>query len=264
MSKPTDYSVKDDIARIIINQPEQRNPLSHDVMLELSNHIDDIRQRENIRAVVIEGEGDAFSAGGDIGWMTEGIQSNIPPHQQAADVQTHSHRPIAELYKLTVPTIAKIDGPAVGAGAALAIACDLQIMSEGSVIGFVFRNVGLAVDSGTSYLLPRIVGTNIAKELIMTGEILDAERAMALGVVNRTVPNEKFESQASAFVDEVASGPTVALSASGRLIDEAFEKSFESALRDEATVQAVALSTDDHEEGVRAFEEGREPVFKGE
>lgn len=263
MSEPATLTVDEGIARITLDRPEQRNPLSEGMTTAIRDHLETVRQRSDVRVVVFEGAGTAFCAGGDIDWMTDTIENDVPLHRRSTELQSTTHRTIADVYTLPVPTIAAIDGPAVGAGAALAIACDLQIMSERSVMGFVFRNVGLAVDSGTSYLLARVVGTNTAKELVMTGEIFGAERAASLGLVNRVVPDEEFDARKTTFVDEVASGPTVAITESFRLIDEAFEKSFEQALQDEATAQGVVFGTDDHREGVDAFTAGREPEFEG-
>lgn len=264
MGEPATLSVDAGIARVTLDRPDQRNALSEEMTAAIRDHLESVRRRDDVRAVVFEGAGGAFSAGGDIDWMTEAIEEDVPLHRRTADLQTTTHRMMADVYSLQVPTIATIDGPAVGAGAAMAIACDLQIMSEDSVMGFVFRNVGLALDSGTSYLLPRLVGTNTAKELVMTGEIVDAERAAELGLVNRVVSEDEFEERAAAFVEEIASGPTVAIATSARLIDEAFEKSFDQALRDEATAQGVVFGTDDHVEGVEAFADRREPEFEGE
>lgn len=264
MADAATLDVEDGIARITLDRPEQRNALSEDMTAAIRAHVATVRRREDVRVVVVSGAGGAFSAGGDIDWMETVLESETPLHDRSRDLQATTHRTMADVYNLPVPTVAAIDGPAVGAGAALALACDLQVMSDRSVMGFVFRNVGLAVDSGTSYLLPRVVGTNTAKELVMTGEMLDADAAADLGLVNRVVPEDDFETAAAAFVDEVASGPTVALATSARLVDEAFEKSFEQALRDEATAQGVVFDTSDHVEGVEAFADRREPRFEGQ
>jgi enoyl-CoA hydratase/carnithine racemase len=160
-------------------------------------------------------------------------------------------------------TVAKIDGPAVGAGAALSLACDIQVASERSVVGFVFRNVGLAIDNGASHFLPRVVGENVAKELAATGELVDAERAEELGLLNHVYPVESFEDEADALVKEIATGPTVALRHTKRLIDRGADADLADALADEAIAQAAVMETDDHREGVEAFLEKRDPEFEG-
>ncbi len=162
-----------------------------------------------------------------------------------------------------LPTIAKIDGPAVGAGANLAIACDIQVGSDRAKLGFVFRNVGLSVDSGTSYFLPRLVGENVAKELVYTGEILDAERANELGLLNHVYPGNEFDDRVRELAEQIATGPTVALRQTKHLLGSGLEKSLDAALHDEAVAQGLVFESDDHREGVEAFFEGREPEFEG-
>ena len=132
------------------------------------------------------------------------------------------------------------------------------------MFGFVFRQVGLSVDAGTSYLLPRLVGENVAKELVFTGEIFDAERAADLGLVNHVYPDDEFDERADEFVGEIADGPTVALGQAKKLLGTGPEKSLRQALRDEANAQGLVFGSRDHEEGVEAFLEGREPSFEGE
>lgn len=263
MGEPATLAVDDEVARITLDQPAQRNALSEAMTTTIREHLESLRQREGVRAVVFEGAGTAFSAGGDVDWMTDAIENEVPLHRRVTELNSTTHRLMADVYTLPIPTVAAIDGPAVGAGATLAMACDLQVMSDRSVMGFVFRNVGLAVDSGASYLLPRVVGTNTAKELIMTGEILDSERAASLGLVNRVFPAEEFDTRTAAFVDEIASGPTIALATSARLVDQAFDTSFEQALRDEAIAQGVVFGSSDHREGVEAFTANRDPEFEG-
>lgn len=123
--------------------------------------------------------------------------------------------------------------------------------------------MGLCLDSSISYTLPRLVGTNVAKELVYTGEILDAEEALELGILNHVYPDDAFEEEVIALTENIASGPTVALRHAGRLLDEGPTKSFESAVTDEWTAQAIVFETDDHEEGVRAFLDDREPGLEG-
>ena len=159
--------------------------------------------------------------------------------------------------------MAETDGPAVGAGANLAVACDVQVASASSVFGFVFRPVGLSVDAGTSYLHPRLVGENVAKELVFTGEVFDAELAADLGLVNHVYPDDEFDERADEFVGEIAAGPTVALGQAKKLLGSGLEKSLRQALRDEANAQGLVFGSADHEGGVEAFLEGREPSFEG-
>lgn len=267
MSDPDEavsLDVADGVATITLDRPDRRNALSREVSAGIREALETIdAPGSGARCVVVEGAGDAFSAGGDIGAMREGIENDVPADERVRELERSTNETMARLVAFPLPTVAKVDGPAVGAGANLAIACDLQLASENASVGFVFRNVGLSVDVGTSYLLPRIVGENVAKELVFTGEILDAERAGELGLFNHVYPESEFDERADALIERIASGPTVALRHAKRLIGEGLEKSAERAMADEATAQGIVFDTADHEEGVRAFLEGREPEFEG-
>ncbi|WP_336037199.1 enoyl-CoA hydratase/isomerase family protein [Halobacterium yunchengense] len=255
--------VTDGVATVTLAEPDVRNAFTRAVAAGVSDAFDRIEDRDDVRCVVVAGAGDAFSAGGDVQKMRERLDGDVAPHESVAELRRSTSAAIARVATTPVPTIAKVDGPAVGAGANLAIACDVQLASEDASIGFVFRQVGLSVDAGTSYLLPRVVGTNVAKELVFTGEVLDAERASSLGLFNRVYAADEFEAEVAAFTERVASGPTVALRHAKRLLDEGFEKPLERAVTDEATAQGVVFETDDHREGVAAFFEGRDPEFEG-
>ena len=262
MSDAVLLDVDEGVATVTLNQPERRNALSAEISAGIQDALDDVVAGD-ARCVVVTGAGGAFCAGGDIDRMREAAETQPPVHERAADLERMTSGLITRLVELPVPTVAKIDGPAVGAGANLAIACDVQVASARSVFGFVFRQVGLSVDAGTSYLLPRLVGENVAKELVFTGEIFDAERAADLGVVNHVYPDEAFDERADELVGEIAAGPTVALGRAKKLLGTGLEKSLRQALRDEATAQGLVFASADHEEGVEAFLEGREPHFEG-
>lgn len=251
------------VARIRLNTPEKRNALSDAVT---SGLIDALREIEgsDARCVVVEGEGPAFCAGGDIEAMVERYERDAPADEVVRRVIQQVGRCIQRLVECPLPTIAKVDGPAFGAGANVAIACDIQLLSENAKLGFGFRQVGLAVDSGTSYLLPRLVGENVAKELVFTGELLGAEEAADLGLANHVYAAETFEEEAEAFVSQVAEGPTVALRTSKRLLRHSAESSLSAAIEHEAAAQANVFDTADHAEGVSAFLEKRDPEFRGE
>ncbi|MXV62282.1 enoyl-CoA hydratase [Natronorubrum sp. JWXQ-INN-674] len=252
----------DGVARITLNQPDRRNALSAEIADGILAALDEIEDSD-ARCVLFEGSGGAFSAGGDIERMVEGIQNEVPADDRVRRLERSTNALIGRVVDVPVPTIALVDGPAVGAGANLAIACDVQLASENAVFGFVFRQVGLSVDAGTSYLLPRIVGENVAKELVLTGDIIDANRAKELGLVNHVYDEASFDDEVEAFVEKIVSGPPIALRHANRLVGEGLEKSLEQAMTDEATAQGIIFETDDHEEGVNAFFEDREPEYEG-
>lgn len=253
---------EDRVATLTLNQPDRLNSLSTEIYDELETILADLEE-ENIGCLVIQGAGRAFSAGGDIDRMRQWLERDEPVDHLVQELERSTRDVFARLVAFPAPTVAKIDGAAVGAGASLAIACDLQVASERSTIGFVFRNVGLNLDSGVSYTLPRMVGTNIAKKLVYTGEILEASDALELGLLNDVYPDESFDEEVDALVQEIASGPTIALRHAKRLLDEGSTKSFDQAITDEWTAQAIVFETEDHEEGVTAFLEDREPQFQG-
>jgi enoyl-CoA hydratase/carnithine racemase len=262
MSESVLLDIEDRIATLTLNEPDRRNALSAAIEEELHDALDEIEDSD-ARCLVIEGAGAAFSAGGDIERMLEGLTADVPLDRRAHELEKATPATITRVFKFPLPTIAKIDGLAVGAGANLAIACDIQIASEEAQFGFVFRQVGLSVDAGTSYLLPRLVGANVAKELVFTGEMVGAERAAEIGLVNHVHPADELAEATDELAARIASGPPVAFRHTKRLLNEGFEKSIEQAMTDEATAQGIVFDTDDHEEGATAFMEKRDPEFEG-
>lgn len=254
--------ISDGIATITLNRPDRRNALSREIEQGIEAALDEIGEQE-ARCVVFEGAGDAFCAGGDIDRMQAWLEDPGPLDERVGELERTTNALMARIVEIPLPTVAKIDGAAVGAGANLAIATDLQLASDQAKIGFVFRNVGLSVDAGTSYLLPRLVGENTAKELVFTGKILGAEEALELGLVNQVYDGGEFDEQSGKIIERIASGPTVALRHAKQLLSEGFNKSLDGALRDEARAQGVVFASDDHREGVEAFLERRDPEFKG-
>ncbi|WP_336339069.1 enoyl-CoA hydratase/isomerase family protein [Haloarcula brevis] len=251
------------VATVTLNRPDARNALSKATAEALTDRFESVADGD-ARCVVLEGAGPAFCAGGDINAMLEGVDGDQPPAERVEQVVSSLHEAIRTVHSCPLPVVAEIDGPAFGAGAGLALACDLQVASTDAQIGFGFRRVGLASDSGVSYFLPRIVGPNKAKELLFTGELLDAEAAHELGLFTQVFDAESFDSAASALVEDIASGPTVALGHAKRLVDRSLDSSLEQALENEATAQGLVFTTDDHEEGATAFVENREPEFRGQ
>jgi enoyl-CoA hydratase/carnithine racemase len=258
---PVTSTVTDETATLTLDRPSQANPLNRETAKSLQERLSEIRGGD-ARCVVIEGAGETFSAGGDISTMNEWLEDDSQSLDQLDSIEAVSQA-VVDLVRFPLPTIAKIDGAAVGAGASLAIACDLQVATRRSKLGFVFRNVGLTVDSATSYLLARQVGANVAKELVFTGELIEAERAQELGLLNAVHPADEFEERVEALADRIASGPTAALRQSKRLIDQARTQSLTEARANEDVAQSLLLETDDFEEGVRAFLDSREPEFEG-
>ncbi|MBX0323343.1 enoyl-CoA hydratase/isomerase family protein [Halomicroarcula sp. F13] len=255
-------TIEDDVATVTLNRPDVRNALAEETSERLIERFDTIADSD-ARCVVLEGAGPAFCAGGDVGAMVEGVAGDQPPAERVELVVSAIHGAIEAVHDCRLPVVAKIDGATFGAGAGLALACDVQLASPEAKIGFGFRRVGLAIDSGVSYFLPRLVGPNKAKELVFTGELLDADTARELGIFTRLFEADEFEDGVENMVETIAEGPTVALTQAKRLLDRGTESTFEQALDDEATAQGLAFTTADHEEGATAFMEQRSPEFEG-
>lgn len=254
--------VADGIATITLNRPSVRNAITHEVSNGIIEALDEVEDAD-ARVLVLTGTSGSFSAGGDINAMMERQAGTVSLAEAVRHINHDTSRAIERVATFYLPTIAKIDGVAFGAGANLALACDIQLASADAKISFGFRQVGLAIDTGTSYFLPRVVGMNTAKELVYTGELVEADRAEELGLVNHAY-TEDFEEQADAFVEQISQGPTVALETSKRALRQGFEQSLDQAMTREAAHQAAVFESDDHNEGATAFMEKREADFSGE
>jgi enoyl-CoA hydratase/carnithine racemase len=257
-----DYEIHDDRATITITDPELRNALTLETAQALTDALETIEDSD-ARCVVLQGSSGTFCAGGDIELMMEGLTSERETAELMEEAAYPINRTVQCVYECSIPTVAKVDGPAYGAGASLAIACDVVLASERAEISFGFRRVGLSVDSGTSYLLPRMVGENTAKDLVYSGDVLDAERAHELGLFNRVYPTDEFDQAAEEYVENVTTGPTVGLTHSKRLLQRGLDRSFDEVIDAEVDAIESAFGTDDFAEGVEAFLEGRSPEFEG-
>ncbi|MCQ4333674.1 enoyl-CoA hydratase/isomerase family protein [Natronomonas sp. F2-12] len=262
MSDPVRLDIENGVATVTLNSPENRNALNPTMSGAIADAVAEAEAADDVRCLVVTGTEGTFCAGGDVEGMAERLEGSTPLHETVEEIRLETSRAIERVAAFHLPTIAKVDGVAYGAGANLAIATDITLASADAKISFGFRQVGLAVDTGTSYLLPRQVGTSRAKELVLTGELLDAEAAEDLGLFNE-VFEENFEERAAEFVEPIANGPTVALRTSKQLIDQGFDTTLPDAIANEAAAQASVLASRDHEEGARAFKEGRAPEFEG-
>lgn len=255
-------AVDEEIRTITLNDPSRKNPLSIE-MKEGILEAFDLLDEEKVRCVVMEGAGDAFCAGGDIEEMKDSFEGGA----ESSDGMDRSHRLsnkiISRIASFRAPVVMKIDGPAAGGGAGLALAGDIRLASDRAKIGFTFRHVGLSIDDATSYYLPEIVGLGKSKELVFKGKTLDAEEAHELGLVQQVYPTEEFEDRCEEFIEDIATGPTKAIGLMKRLLNRSGEKSLEQALEGELAAQKIALASRDHREGIKAFLERRDPEFAG-
>ena len=252
------YEKSEGVATITLNRPEALNAFSKEVVAETMQALEDIRSDENVRVVVLTGAGEkAFSAGADIKTM---IGMNA---LKARELSFMGERLCVALENLEKPVIAAINGYALGGGLEVAMACDLRIASETARMGQTEINIGLIPGWGGTQRLTRLVGRGKAKEFVFTGKIVDAKTAEQLGIVNMIVPAEKFRETVRQFALDLASRAPVALKVAKALINKGADIGLESALALEREGFGVVASTEDLQEGVKAFTEKRKPAFKG-
>jgi enoyl-CoA hydratase/carnithine racemase len=251
---------KDGVVTVTMNRPERKNAANGKMLTELRNTFGEVEDKPEDRVMVLTGAGGAFCSGADLadphGPATDPTRSGLARMRRLGDVALALHH-------VTKPTIAKVDGFAVGAGLSLALGCDLVVCSDRSRLSMIFSKRSLSLDAGASWLLPRFVGMARAKEIALFGGMWTGEEAAAEGLVNRVLPLEQLD----AFVDEwaaaLAAGPPLALSMTKTLLHASSMASMEQAVEDEARCQALNFSTKDTQEAITAFAEKREPVFIG-
>lgn len=242
---------------VYLNRPQARNALEHGLREELKAALAAWAEDPQVRAVIITGRGAAFCAGGDLKSL-----GRFRPAEGRQRVQL-THRLIATIRAMDKPVLAAVNGPAFGAGWSLVLACDLAIAAEEARFCQSFTRVGLIPDNGALYFLPRLVGLARAKELAMTGRIVEATEALELGLVNQVVPQQELLPTALALAQELAAGPPVALGYLKHLANRSFELDLASFLEQELLAQDICMATDDHREGVEAFFSKRRPNFGG-
>lgn len=256
--------VRDRVAIITLNRPEARNALSDHLTPALRTMIRVCGEDPSVGALLITGAGTAFCSGGDVKGMganTNPAKAAMSSDERVADLQERQRLLTGALVAVRKPTIAALPGPAAGAGLAIAMACDIRIAAESAFLTTGYIRVALSGDYGIAWLLTRLVGTSRARELMFTGEKVDARRAEAIGLVNRVVPDASLRDEAFALAKSVAEGPAVALRYMKDNLDEALAFDFATARDHEAVRLVKSAGTADHREAVAAFIEKRKPVF---
>ncbi len=259
-------AIRDRVATITLNRPEARNAMSDNLTPALRAMIKSCGENPQVGALLITGAEKAFCAGGDVKGMgahRDKKKSEMSYDEKVADLQERQRLLTGALVSVRKPTIAALPGPAVGAGLALAMACDIRIASQSAFVSTGYVRVGLSGDYGIAWLLTRLVGTARARELMFTGEKVDAARCEAIGLVNRVVPDETLQNEAFGLAKSLAEGPTLALRYMKDNLDEALFFDFASARDSEAERLIRLTATADHREAVQAFIEKRKPVFTG-
>lgn len=255
------YEVAEGVATVTLNRPQVLNAFSVPMQAELAEAIQEIAGDASVRAVVLTGAGRGFCAGGDIAEM--GDPGDGSPVARRHKIKRMLDTVLMPLVRLEKPVIAAVHGAAVGAGMNLALAADIVYAADNAKFSQIFVKVGLAPDTGGLYLLTRLVGLSQAKELCFTGRMVGAQEALELGLVNRVVPAERVLAQAQALARELAQGPSIAIGLTKSLLNRSGTATLEEMSELEPYALAMTLSTADHREGILAFQEKREPRFRG-
>jgi 2-(1,2-epoxy-1,2-dihydrophenyl)acetyl-CoA isomerase len=277
----------DGIAIITLNRPDSMNAMGGQLMPMLAQFLDQSRNDRDVRCVILTGNGRAFCAGGDVKDMgrrpTGGLSDGNPAGPGNAPKETDGQpsviglldagvavlresqiRTSFVLHTMPKPTIAMVNGYAVGAGLSLALACDIRIASENAKFGTAFRNVGLSGDFGGSFFLQRLVGYGKARELYFTAEMIDANEAHRLGIANRVVPHDALMDETLAFAAKIAAGPTATYARMKENLNLATHVDLKTLMDHEALNMRLSGMSNDSREAVRAFIEKREPKFVGQ
>ncbi len=256
-------NVKDGVAVLTLNRPDRLNAMSRPMLDALLEALPRLAEDGDVGVIVLTGAGRGFCAGGDVKAMAEGNELGGQTMEERAHALRSRMEASRWLHEMPKPTIAMVRGPAAGAGLALAMACDLRVASDTARFGTAFARVGYSGDFGGSYYLTQLVGTAKARELYFTADLLDAPQALALGLVNRVVPDARLEEETMTLASRLARGPRVAYRYMKRNMNAAESAGLKEMLDLEAWHHTRTGMTEDHREATRAFVEKREPQFKG-
>jgi enoyl-CoA hydratase/carnithine racemase len=260
--RPFRFENDSGVAVLTLNRPERLNALTFEVYAELRLLMGGLQHRADVRALVITGEGNGFCSGGDVDEIIGRLVAMGPDERLAFTRLTGAV--VQRMREATVPIVAAVNGVAAGAGAVIALAADLRVVSRAASFRFLFTNVGLSGgDMGAAYLLPRVVGLGRATEILMFGEPIDAEEAARIGLANRVVEPESLLVEALALARRLADGPKLAYTTTKTLLAREQDMSLAGAIELEATTQAHLMGTEDFAEFHAAFTERRPPEWKG-
>jgi len=252
------FSEQNGVATIRLNRPKVFNSFTMDMAKEVQRALDYCAETASVRAIVLTGEGRAFCAGQD---LQEATDPNGP--DMSTIVQTTYNPIVMRLRSIEKPIVAAVNGVAAGAGANIALACDICMATASASFIQAFSKIGLIPDSGGTFVLPRLIGMQKATAYMMTGEKVSAEEAERVGMIYKVIPDEEFVATYTAFAEKMAAMPTQGLGLTKRLLNKSFTNSLEEQLHQEDVEQTVSGNSNDYKEGVAAFLEKRKPVFKG-
>jgi 2-(1,2-epoxy-1,2-dihydrophenyl)acetyl-CoA isomerase len=252
------FEIIGSIGKILLNRPEVYNSFNQEMSKALQDALDACAENDAVRAIYLSGAGKGFCAGQD---LSEAIDPNGPDVKRIVD--EHYNPLIARLRGIEKPIVAAVNGVAAGAGANVALACDVVVAKKSAVFVQAFSSIGLIPDSGGTFFLPRLIGWQKASALMMLADKIDGVEAERLGMIYRWYEDEAFEEEAWKLTQKLAASPTVGLGLTKRLLNASYTNSLEQQIDMEGEVQVIASSSKDFHEGVSAFLQKRKPEFKG-
>ncbi|MDT0293641.1 enoyl-CoA hydratase-related protein [Mesonia ostreae] len=259
MSKNIQVEIKNQVAKLSLNRPEVFNSFNREMAFELQDALKDAAKNEDIRAILLTGNGKAFCAGQDLKEVTD---PDLNPGFKA--ILEEHYNPIIQLIRETAkPVIAAVNGVAAGAGANIALACDVVVASENAAFIQAFSKIGLVPDSAGTFFLPRLIGFQKASALAMLGDKVDAQEAERLGMIYKYFSAESFEEECEKLALKMAKMPTKALALTKEALNQSLTNNLDEQLALESKFQIEAASSADYKEGVTAFMEKRKPEFEG-
>lgn len=247
---------EDGVLLLLLNRPDKMNSFDDTMVSELHDAITTAGTDDEVRCVVITGEGAGFSAGRDI--------SAAKPDEDAYAIIIEQFNPmLAAIYHCPKPTVAAVNGAAMGVGLGVALACDIVLAADNAKMASPFARLGVALDSGGHFFLPRLIGYNRAMEMIFTGDIVRGKQAAEWGLVNRSVPGTRLRSRALEFARRIARGPVNAFIAEKEFTRRAMALDYDAVCAEEATLQNSLMGSPEYAEGLAAFGQKRAPDFRG-
>lgn len=253
------FEIKDKVAVITLDRPEKFNSFIREMALALQEKLKQCAEDASIRAILLTGSGKAFCAGQDLG---EAIDPNGP---ELSKIVSEHYNPIIELIRsIEKPVVCAVNGVAAGAGANIALSCDITLAAESSSFIQAFSKIGLIPDSGGTFFLPRIIGMQKATALMMLGDKVSAKEAEEMGMIYKAVGDDELEESALKLASKLANMPTKGLGLTKRALNKSYSNDLTTQLQLEDELQTLAGNSYDYNEGVNAFLEKRKPVFKGE